>query len=400
VVQTLLAESEAAAVEAAGKIGYPVVLKLHSETIAHKSDVGGVRLNLCNAPAVRKAFHSIRTSAGKGAGSEGFRGITVQPMIELNGCEIILGSTPDPQLGPVLVFGSGGRMVDVYRDRSVGLPPLNSTLARRMMEQTRIFPALQGARGRKPVDIVALEQLLVNFSQLVVEQPRIREVDINPILAGAERLIALDARIVLYGPEVAEEEIPRPAIRPYPTQYVAPWQMGDGTAVIIRPIRPEDEPMLVKFHETLSERSVYFRYFHPIRLNVRVSHERLTRMCFIDYSREMALAVERTDPQSGDREILAVGRLVRIHGTNDGEFAILVNDNWQHHGLGKELLRRLVNIGREEKLNRIVADVLPDNHDMLRVCDKLGFKRRHWIEGGVVKVSLEVQEKPCKIKGR
>ncbi len=391
-VETRVAEDETAAVRAARRIGYPVVVKLLSDTITHKSDVGGVRLNLCSAQAVRKAFHAIEASVEKQLGSGHFHGVTVQPMIDSEGCELILGSSPDPQLGPVLLFGSGGRMVEVYRDRSVGLPPLNTTLARRMMEQTRIFPALKGMRGRKPANIAALEQLLVNFSQLVVEQPWIREVDINPILASAEQLIALDARIVLYGPDVREEDIPRSAIRPYPAQYCAAWEMKDGTPVVIRPIRPEDEPMMVRFHETLSERSVYFRYFHPLRLNVRVAHERLTRMCFIDYSREMALAVERSDLQTGEREILAVGRLIKLHGSNDGEFAILVSDNWQHRGLGRELLRRLVAIGREEKLNRIVADVLPDNHDMLRVCESLGFKQRYWIEGGVVKVSLELQE--------
>ncbi len=386
--ETLMAASEAAAVKAAEQIGYPVVVKLLSETITHKSDIGGVRLNLCSAQAVRSAYHAIKTCVEEKSGPEHFHGVTVQPMIELEGCEIILGSSPDPQLGPVLLFGSGGRMVETYRDRSIGLPPLNSTLARRMMEQTRIFPALSGFRGRKPVDIAGLEQLLVNFSQLVVEQPWIKEIDINPILACAERLVALDARIVLYGPDVREEDIPRPAIRPYPAQYITPWEMRDGTRVTIRPIRPEDEPMMVKFHETLSERSVYFRYFHPMRLNVRVAHERLTRMCFIDYSREMALAVEHFDPQTGEREILAIGRLIKLHGSKDGEFAILVSDIWQHRGLGIELLRRLVTIGRDEKLSRIVADVLPDNLEMLRMCEKLGFKQHYWIEGGVVKVSL------------
>jgi acetyltransferase len=148
--------------------------------------------------------------------------------------------------------------------------------------------------------------------------------------------------------------------------------------------------MMVKFHETLSERSVYFRYFHPLRLNVRVAHERLTRMCFIDYSREMALVAERALSRNGEREILAVGRLVKLRGGSDGEFAIVVSDNWQHRGLGKELLRRLVQIGREEKLRRIIADVLPDNHEMLRVCEHLGFKQRYWIEGGVVKVTLDL----------
>jgi acetyltransferase len=389
-VATLMARSETAAVKAAGEIGYPVVVKLLSETITHKSDLGGVRLNLCSARAVAQAFREIRNGLEESLGPEHFHGVTVQPMVEAEGCEIILGSTVDSQLGPVLLFGSGGRMVEVYRDRSVGLPPLNSTLARRMMEQTRVFAALSGLRGQPPVDIAALEQLLVNFSSLVVEHPWIREIDINPIMASAKRLVAVDARIVLYGSDVKLEDIPKPVIRPYPARYIAPWEMKDGTPVNIRPIRPEDEPMMVRFHETLSERSVYFRYFHPMRLNVRVAHERLTRMCFIDYSREIALVAERTESRNGGREILAVGRLVKLRGGSDGEFAIVVSDNWQHRGLGKELLRRLVVIGREEKLRRIVADVLPDNHEMLRVCEHLGFKQQYWIEGGVVKVTLDL----------
>ncbi len=389
-VETRVAATEAGAVRAAGEIGYPIVLKLISEKVTHKSDVGGVKLNLCTPLAVRRAFHAIKDGLESGMVSEAFQGVTVQPMIDLEGCEIMVGSTPDPQLGPVLLFGSGGRLVEVYRDCSVGLPPLNTTLARRMMEQTRIFPALRGTGGRQPVETAALEQLLVNFSQLVVEQPLIREMDINPIIAGSGRLLALDARVVLYEASVSREDIPRPAIRPYPAQYIAQWDMPDGTPVTIRPIRPEDEPMMVRFHETLSERSVYFRYFYPMRLNVRVAHERLTRMCFIDYSREMALVVERADPRSGNHEILGVGRLVRRHGSNDGEFAIVVSDKWQRRGLGRELLRRLVAIGAEEKLSRIVADVLPDNHDMLRVCDRLGFKKQGTAAGGVVKIALDL----------
>jgi acetyltransferase len=352
--------------------------------------MGGVRLNLCSAKAVAQAFREIRGCLKERPGLEHFHGVTVQPMIDPQGCEVILGSSTDAQLGPVILFGSGGRLVEVYHDRSVGLPPLNSTLARRMMEQTRVFAALNGSRGQPSVDIAALEQVLVNFSQLVVEQPWIREIDINPILASAKGLVAVDARVVLYGSDVRFEDIPKPVIRPYPARYSAPWVMKDGTPVNIRPIRPEDEPMMVRFHETLSERSVYFRYFHPMRLNVRVAHERLTRMCFIDYSREIALVAEHSGSQNGAREILAVGRLIRLRTGSDGEFAVVVSDNWQHRGLGKELLQRLVAVGREEKLRRIVADVLPDNHEMLRVCEHLGFKQRYWIEGGVVKVSLDL----------
>ena len=311
-------------------------------------------------------------------------------MIRHDGYEIIVGSTLDSQLGPVILFGSGGQLVEVYKDRALALPPLNTTLARRLIEQTRIFAALKGVRGRKAVDIAALEQLLVRFSQLVVEQRWIREIDINPLLASPEGMVALDARIVLHGPDVGAENLPELAIRPYPVQYVAPWTMKDGTVVTIRPIRPEDEPLMVKFHETLSEQSVYFRYFHHIGLSRRVAHERLTRLCFIDYAREMALVVDRRDPKTGTREILGVGRLINTHVNNEAEFAILVGDPWQNHGLGTELLRRLVQIGREEKLRLITGDILSDNRGMQRVCEKLGFRRRYSVEEGVVKAEIEL----------
>ena len=206
---------------AAEEIGFPVVLKLYSQTITHKTDVGGVQLNLGDAAGGATAFRAIKQSVTEKAGAEHFQGVTVQPMVKLDGYELIVGSSLDPQFGPVLLFGTGGQLVEVFKDRALALPPLNTTLARRMMEQTKIFKALKGVRGRKPVDLPALEDLLVRFSQLVVEQRWIKEIDINPLLASPERLLALDARVVLHGPEVTEEHLPEAAIRPYPIHLVA-----------------------------------------------------------------------------------------------------------------------------------------------------------------------------------
>jgi acetyltransferase len=311
-------------------------------------------------------------------------------MIRWEGYELIVGSSVDPQFGPVLLFGSGGQLVEVVQDRALGLPPLNSTLARRLMEGTRIFEALKGTRGRRPVDLDALEQLLVRFSQLVVEQPRIKEIDINPLLVSAERLIALDARIVLHDPQISEDALPKPAIRPYPTQYIQTAALKDGTPITIRPIRPEDEPLMVKFHETLSEQSVYLRYFHLIGLSQRVMHERLTRICFIDYDREMALVAEHTDPASGERAILAVGRLSKLRGRNEAEFALLISDRYQGQGLGTLLLSRLLDVGRAEHLRRIIADILPDNRAMRHICQKLGFRLRFDADEGVVRAEIDL----------
>ncbi len=373
-VETRVAASEAEAVKHAAEIGYPVVLKLLSETITHKTDVGGVQLNLLDAAAVQRAYRAIEESVAQRAGREHFQGVTAQPMIQPEGYELIVGSSIDPQFGPVLLFGMGGQLVEVFKDRALALPPLNTTLARRMIEQTRIFSALQGVRGRQPVDLTALEQLLVRFSQLVVEQRWIKEIDINPLLASPYQLIALDARVVLYGPDVTEDQLSRLAVRPYPAHYESAWKLKDGSPVLIRPIRPEDEPLMVRFHETLSEQTVYLRYFQALKLSQRVAHDRLARLCFIDYDREMALVAIREAPGGGAPELIAVGRLIKQHGLNEAEFAILVSDRYQRSGLGTELLRRLLQVGRDEKLARVTADILPENYGMQRMCEKLGFR--------------------------
>jgi acetyltransferase len=375
-VETRVASTEDEAAKIASDLGFPVVLKVFSETITHKTDVGGVKLNLQGEAAVRSAYRAIESSVAEKAGLDQFSGVTVQPMVKLDGYELILGSSVDQQFGPVVLFGSGGQLVEVYRDRALALPPLNTTLAQRMMEQTKIFTALKGVRGRKPVDMPALEHLLVRFSQLVLEQRCIAEIDINPLLASPERLLALDARIVLHAPAVTLDDLPKPAIRPYPLQYVAPWTMRDGNQVTIRPIRPEDEPLMVKLHETLSDRSVYLRYFCSLSLSRRVAHERLLKICFGDYDREMALVAERIDPVTQERRIIGVGRLSKLHGKNEAEVAVLVSDQYQKLGLGNELLRRVVEVARDEKLSQVSAEMLTDNLAMQIIMKRLGFRVR------------------------
>jgi acetyltransferase len=375
IVPTEIAHSDGAAVKLADKFGYPVVLKLHSLTITHKTDVGGVKLNLQDPNAVKNAFNAIKTSVTEKAGAEHFGGVSVQPMIRLaDGYEIILGCSLDPQFGPVLLVGSGGQLVEVFKDRSLALPPLTATLARRMMEQTKIYTALKGVRGRKPVDLDELESVMVRFSRLVCEQPWIREIDINPLLATPTQILALDARVVVHGPDITSGTLPKLAIRSYPMQYVQPWKLKDGTPVTIRPIRPEDEPLMVQFHKTLSERSVRFRYFHPLKLSQRVAHERLIRVCFADYDREMPLVVEHRDAKTGELEILGVGRLSKTPGQDEAEFALLISDLWQNKGLGTKLLGMIVQAARDEKLSQVTAHILPENLEMQRVCEKLGFK--------------------------
>jgi len=389
-VDTRVAVSESDAAAIASNLGFPVVLKVFSETITHKTDVGGVKLNLQDVAAVRSAYRAIQSSVAEKTSAEQFSGVTVQPMVKLDGYELILGSSLDPQFGPVILFGSGGQLVEVYRDRALALPPLNTTLAQRLMEQTKIFTALKGVRGRKPVNMAALEHLLVRFSQLVLEHRSISEIDINPLLASPEHLLALDARIVLHGPAVALDALPKPAIRPYPLQYVALWTMRDGNQVTIRPIRPEDEPLIVKLHETLSDRSVYLRYFCSLSLSRRVAHERLLKICFGDYDREMALVAEFTDPATQERRIIAVGRLSKLHGRDEAEVAVLVSDHYQKLGLGHELLRRVIEVARDEKLRQVSAEMLTDNLAMQVIMKRLGFRARTGEDMTLVRAFLDL----------
>ena len=374
VVDTKVAATEEEAAAAAREIGFPVVLKLNSLTITHKTEVGGVKLNLTSEAAVRDAFRAIQASVTGKAGAQHFAGVSVQPLISTEGYELILGSSIDSQFGPVLLFGAGGQLVEVFQDRALSLPPLNTTLARRFIEQTKIFKALKGVRGRRPVNLPALQELLVKFSRLVTEQRWIKEIDINPLLASPERLIALDARIIVYGTDVEKSDLPRLAIRPYPARYAKDVSLEDGSRITVRPIRPEDEPMLVNFHHTLSERSVYLRYFHWMKLEQRTEHERLTRMCFIDYDRQMAFVAEHQDASTGERQIVAVGRLVKSHAAEEAELAVIVSDRFQKRGIGMEVVRRLVDFARDEKLERVTATVLAENRPMQKIFERLGFR--------------------------
>jgi acetyltransferase len=388
-VDTRIAQSEVEAVKAADAIGYPVVLKIHSETITHKTDVGGVQLNLNDSKAVRVAYNAIKESVGAKVGAEHFLGVTVQPMAKIEGYELILGSSIDPQFGPVLLFGLGGQLVEVFKDHALAIPPLTTTLARRMMEQTHIYTALKGVRGRKPVDLAALERLLVRFGQLIVEQRWVKELDINPLVASPEQLLALDARVVVYGSEAGEKDLPRLAIRPYPTQYSSTWTTKNGAPVTIRPILPEDEPLLAKFHTTLSDRSVYMRYLQPMMLTERVVHERLARLCHCDYDREIALVAE-DNSSGGEKRILGVGRLSKIHGADEARISVLVGDPFQGTGIGSQLIKQIVEVAKGEHMRRIAATLTPDNMVMQHIFQKLGFSLELTNDGKLLLAKFEL----------
>ncbi len=388
VAETRTADTAEHAVAAADDIGYPVVVKLVSHTITHKSDVGGVRLDLPDEAAVRQAFSDIEKAVVENYSANDFEGVSVQPMIDRNGYELILGSSIDPQFGPVLLFGLGGTLVEVFKDSSLGLPPLTATLARRMMERTKIYTALKGVRGQGSVDMAGLEQLLVRFSELVVEQPAIAELDINPLLASPDRLLALDARVILHPRDVADEDLPKSAIRPYPRKYAKSWKTEAGIEFVIRPIRPEDESLVVDFHGRLSKETVYQRYFTKLGYEQRIAHERLVRVCFTDYDREIALVAERLDPESGKLCIAGIARLIRLNNSNTAEFSLIIADDYQGHGLGTEMVRRLIEVGQQEGVDLMVAEILGANGGMVRICEELGFSISIDDDGATVQAEL------------
>jgi acetyltransferase len=371
ITDTELAQTPDEAVAAAGAIGYPVVAKLLSRTITHKTDVGGVCLNLRTESDVRDAFARIRDAVTQKAGAEHFEGVTIQPMINWSGYELIVGSSPDPQFGPVLLFGMGGQLVEVFKDRALALPPLNTTLAKHLIDETMIAGALRGVRGRKPIDRDVLAALLVRFSELVAEQPRIAEIDINPLLASPERVIALDARVVLHPANVADAELPRLAIRPYPYEYIRETATDDGAALTVRPIRPEDEPGVARFHAGLSPETVRARYGKDRSLSERTAHERLTRICFVDYDRQFGLVAEAATEDGP--EITGVARLSRVHASDDRMLTMVIADAWQRRGVGARIVQSAVVVARGEGVANLVAELSPDNVAMRELLANEGF---------------------------
>ncbi len=294
-------------------------------------------------------------------------------MIKLDeGYEIIVGSSIDPQFGPVLLFGAGGTLVEVFKDRALGLPPLTTTLARRMIEQTKISEVLKGIRGRDPIDRDQLEKVMVRFSQLVVENPWIKEMDINPLFISDNRIVALDARVVLHPHDTDLNTLPEVAIRPYPVQYTSNITLQDGRELILRPIRPEDEPMAVDFHMGLSEQTVKLRYMYNFPLEQRITHDRLASLTYVDYDRQIAL-VAINDTGETPR-MVAVGRLTMLSGTKEvAEFGLLVADDYQQQGVGSAVLGKLLEIGKEEGVQRVFGKLLVKNARSVEFLHNFGF---------------------------
>ncbi len=297
--------------------------------------------------------------------------------------DIQIGSQIDPLFGPFVFAGYGGPLGNVFNDIAIGLPPLNLNLVQRMLEQTQVFRAM--VKTHLPSEVIDdLEELIARLGRLVVEQRMIARLHLPSVSVTPEGVSFKQVLCQLHPSDMRLQDLPRLAIRPYPTLYEQFWKMKNDQAVLIRPIRPEDEPLLVTFHESLSNQSVYFRYFNSVSVHQRTSHERLARICFIDYDQEMALVAERRDTPTS-KHILGVARLRRISGTRDAEYAILVQDDAQRTGLGTELLRRIMDIAQQEGITRLLADILPENQGMRRISEKLGFRVRYDLDEGVLK---------------
>lgn len=359
------------AVPIAERLGYPVVLKIHSAEITHKSDVGGVQLDLADAGMVRTAFERILANAKRLRPQAGVEGVTVQRMISgKDAIELILGIKKDAVFGTVMMVGMGGTAAELLQDRALGFPPLNERLARHMLESLKIWPLLNGYRGRPPADVNRLIETLMRLSYLAADYPEISELDINPLLVSPTEVVALDARIVIDPALVGKpiEQYSHLALRPYPDKYVKTVHLKDGTEVVFRPIKPEDEPLWMELLASCSEETIYsrFRYFFHWQ-----SHEVATRFCYIDYDREIAIVAQVV--KDGKPKFIGIGRLTADPDHETVEYAVLITDAWQKKELGSMLTDYCMEVAKRWELKRIYAQTTVDNRPMISVFEKRGF---------------------------
>jgi acetyltransferase len=368
------AASVSEAVSIARTIGYPVVMKVHSPQILHKTEVHGVVTGVSGDDKVRRVYEEIVNRARRMRPDAVIEGVTLQPMItSAEGLELIVGAKKDPVFGPVMMVGAGGVTAEVLRDRALELPPLNERLARRMLESLRIRPLLAGYRGRRAVDVGRLVEVLMRVSYLIADHPCIAELDVNPLLVAPGGATALDARIIL-DPTAARLK-PRPyshlAIRPYPQEYVRQETLRDGTNVLLRPIQPEDEPMWHDLLARCSERTIWLRFRYLFK---ETTHEMATRFCFVDYDRTMAIVAEIEEDNR--RQLIGVGRLVADADHRNAEYAVLVADAWQGRGLGKLLTAYCLEICRTWGIDRVYAETTSDNDRMQQILTHQNFQRK------------------------
>jgi acetyltransferase len=354
------------AVRKARELGFPLAMKIHSPDILHKTEANGVHLDLRNEEDVRSGFERVIAGARAYKPEARIEGVTIEPMLQHPDVELILGTKRDRDFGPVILFGFGGIMTEVIKDQAIALPPLNRLLARRLMEGTKIYRMLRGYRNRPAADLVLLEEILIRLAQLVTDFSEIDELDINPLVLTKHGAIALDARVIL-----SPTQVPAPfhlVISSYPNHHETHTVTEGGVPCFIRPIRPEDAPLLEELFDSLSPQSVYFRFFTPLKA---LPHSMLARFTQIDYDREIALIALRES--ACQEQMLGVARAICIPGRNRAELSIVVGDHWQGKGIGAALLKRCIAVAKEHGIQELEGIVLPENTRMLALGRKLGF---------------------------
>ncbi len=384
VAKTMVAHSPNEALLIAQQLGFPVAMKVNSHDITHKSDAGGVLLNLGNAHEVRAAYQHIQDNILLNRPNAHVDGISIEPMIvKPNGRELMIGVTSDPVFGPVITFGAGGTTVEIMGDRTVALPPLNNFLVRDLIQGTHVSKMLGAFRHMAPANMEALEDVLLRVSEMACELPLLKEMDINPLILDENGALAADARVVVEYRQPSADRYAHMAIHPYPAHLVSQWQLADGTDITIRPIRPEDAELVQKFVRELSEESRYFRFMNSMQ---ELTETMLVRFTQIDYSREMAL-IAVTGEQGKEIE-LGVARYATNPDGGSCEFALVVADNITGKGLGQKLMVSLMEAARSKGLETIEGEVLSNNHNMLKLMSRLGFTSKISEEDhGIMKVS-------------
>ncbi|MBS1230515.1 MAG: CoA-binding domain protein [Proteobacteria bacterium] len=370
VAQTMVARTPTESLLLAEQIGFPVAMKVDSPDLIRKTEAGGVRLNITNAPAVRNAYHDIIETVQKKHPSARINGVSIEPYLARpNGRELMIGVVRDPTFGPIITFGAGGSEVEIFSDRSVALPPLNRFLAQDLIGSTHAAQLLGEFRDMPAIDMNALEEALLNISEMVCELPWLHELDINPLIVDEHGVIAADARIVIDYAATTGDRYSHMAIHPYPVHLIQEWEQPDGSTITIRPIRPEDAEMEQEFVTGLSDESKYYRFMDTLR---ELTQAMLVRFTQIDYDREMALIA--TLPGADGRDVqIGVARYVTNPDGETVEFALAVADDWQKHGVGRKLMSALIECARQKGYRAVVGDVLSQNTKMFRLMTTLGF---------------------------
>ncbi len=366
VISTKTAQSGNQAVDIAREMGYPLVMKLLSPDITHKTDAGGVRLDLRCEADVCDAFEQIMKSAREYNPDARLNGVTIQPYFANPDYEILLGAKHDPNFGPVILFGMGGIFTEVLKDRSLGLPPMSRLLARQLMQETKVFSLLKGYRNRAGADMEALEKMILSLSQLLIDFPQIQELDMNPVLIKKGKPVAVDARVLVSPKDISSSL--HLVIGPYPREDQSRMKSADGHKIFVRPVKPEDAPLFIDLFNELSPTTIYYRFFSLIK---ELKPEMLARFTQIDYDREIALVA--IDEESETDRLLGVARIMGDPDVRTGEFAVLVSDAWQGKGIGVRLLEKCLTVAEKRGFEKVHGLVLKENKHMLALGKKLGF---------------------------